>query len=62
MKKYVEFEKNIINQVKRGLITQSEAFDIISGYLSAMVDFEILPSDRASDEYIITCKKILEIK
>lgn len=62
MRKYVEFENNIISQVKRGLITQNEAINRIGGYLSAVVDFEILPSDRASDEYTITCKKILEIK
>lgn len=62
MKKYVEFENNIISQVKRGLITQNEAINIIGGYLSAMVDSEIIPLDRVSDEYIITCKKILEIK
>lgn len=61
MRKYVEFENNIINQVKRGLITQNEAINRIGGYLSAMVDFGILPEDRYSDELRTTTKKILEI-
>ena len=62
MKKYTEYENEIIKQVKRGLVTQDEAINIIGGYLRAMVDMEVIPFDRVSDEYTITVKKILEIK
>ena len=57
-----EYESEIIKQVKRGLVTQDEAINRIGGYLRAMVDMEVIPSDRVSDEYTITVKKILEIK
>lgn len=62
MKKYTEYESEIIKQVKRNLLTQDEAINKIGGYLRAMVDMEVIPSDRVSDEYTITVKKILEIK
>ena len=62
MKKYTEYESEIIKQVKRGLVTQDEAINRIGGYLRAMVDMEVISSDRVSDEYTITVKKILEIK
>lgn len=62
MKKYTEYESEIIKQVKRGLVTQDEAINIIGGYLRAMVDMEVIPFDRVTDEYTITVKKILEIK
>lgn len=61
MKKYVEFEKNILKWVQRGLLTKSEAVTKVQGYLKAMVDFGILPEDRYSDELRTTTKKILEI-
>ena len=53
MKKYTEYESEIIKQVKRGLVTQNEAINRIGGYLRAMVDIEVIPYDRVSDEYII---------
>lgn len=62
MKKYTEYESEIIKQVKRGLVTQDEAINRIGGYLRAMVDMEVIPFDRVTDEYTITVKKILEIK
>ena len=62
MKKYVEFEKNILKWVQRGLLTKGEAVTKVQGYLHAMVDFGILPECRLSDEITITTKKILEIK
>ena len=62
MKKYTEYESEIIKQVKRGLVTKDEAINRIGGYLRAMVDMEVILSDRVSDEYTTTVKKILEIK
>lgn len=62
MKKYTEYENEIIKQVKRNLLTQDEAINRIGGYLRAMVDMEVITSDRVTDEYTITVKKILEIK
>ena len=62
MKKYTEYEREIIKQVKRDLVTQDESINRISCYLRAMVDMEVIPFDRVSDEYTITVKKILEIK
>ena len=61
MKKYTEYEKNVIKWVKRGIITKNDAIERITGYLRAMVDFEQLPQDRFSCELEITVKKILEI-
>lgn len=61
MKKYTEYESEVMKQVKRGLLTQYEAINRIGGYLRAMVDMKVIQSDRASDEYTITVKKILEI-
>lgn len=61
MKKYAEYESDVMNWVRRGLITKSEAIARITGYLKAMVDFEQLPQDRFSCELEITVKKILEI-
>ena len=61
MKKYTEYEKNIIKWVKRGIITKNDAIERVTGYLRAMVDFEQLPQDRFSCELEITVKKILEI-
>lgn len=62
MKKYAEYEANILKWVQRGLLTQCEALYKVQGYLQAMVDFGELPEDRYSMEFFITTKKILEIK
>ena len=61
MAKYIEYEKNVIKWVKRGIITKNDAIERVTGYLRAMVDFEQLPQDRFSCELEITVKKILEI-
>lgn len=62
MKKYTEYEKNVMKWVRRGLITKEDAIERITGYLRAMVDFEQLPQDRFSSELEIAVKNILEIK
>lgn len=62
MKKYVEYEKDVMKWVRRGIITKEDAIERITGYLRAMIDFEQLPQDRFSSELEIAVKKILEIE
>lgn len=61
MKKYVEYERDMILLVKMGLQSQMSAIDRCSAYLRAMADFNIISEDRLSEELRITTKKILEI-
>ena len=61
MKKYAEYERDMILLVKMGLQSQMSAIDRCSAYLRAMVDFNIISEDRLSEELRITTKKILEI-
>lgn len=61
MKKYVEFEKQTINQYKRGLISFDTCAGTLRGYLECMVDMGVLDSDRLKEEYTISMSKVLTL-
>ena len=61
MKKYLEFEKAIICEYKRGLRTFEESYSALRGYLNSMEEIGILDIDRLSEEYTISFEKLLEV-
>ena len=61
MKKYLEFEKVIISNYKRGLMNFDEATHSIVGYLECMVDMGVIEEDRKYEEIRIATKKLLEV-
>lgn len=61
MKKYLEYEKTIVNLYKRGLMNFDEASCSISGYLDCLADMGIIEEDRKHEEIRIATKKLLEV-
>ena len=61
MKRYLEFEKSVLATYKRGLVNFDEAENKLFGYLKCMVDMEVLEQDRASEEFQISVKKLIEL-
>ena len=62
MKKYLEFEKAVINIYRRDLIDFDEAINKLFGYIKCMVDMGLMESDRAEEEMNIATKKLLDSK
>lgn len=61
MKKYLEYEKSIVNLYKRGLMNFDEASHSISAYLECLTDIGIIEEDRKHEEIRIATKKLLEV-
>ena len=62
VKKYLEFEKAVINTYRRDLIDFDEAINKLFGYIKCMVDMELIESDSAEEEMNIATKKLLDSK
>lgn len=60
MKEYAKFEKEIVMLYKRKLITFTEAWGRIYGYLKCLEDKGILDSERVTEEHNISMKKLLD--
>ena len=61
MKRYLEFEKSVLDTYKRGIVSFDEAENKLFGYLKCMVDMEVLEQGRASEEFQISVKKLFEL-
>jgi hypothetical protein len=61
MIKYVEFETIVLATYRRGLASFEEAENKLYGYLKCMTDIGVLEVHRASEEFQISVKKLLDI-
>lgn len=61
MVKYLEFESMVLATYRRGLVSFDEAENKLFGYLKCMTDMEVIEQDRASEEFQMTVKKLLDI-
>lgn len=61
MIKYCEFESMVLATYRRGLVSFEEAENKLFGYLKCMTDMEIIEQDRASEDFQIAVKKLLDI-
>lgn len=61
MAKYCEFEIMVLATYRRGLVSFEEAESKLFGYLKCMADMEVIEWDRASEEFQISVKKLLDI-
>lgn len=61
MVKYAEFETIVLATYRRGLASFEKAENKLYGYLKCMTDIGVLEVHRASDEFQISVKKLLNI-
>ena len=61
MAKYCEFEIMVLATYRRGLVSFEEAESKLFGYLKCIADMEVIEWDRASEEFQISVKKLLDI-
>lgn len=61
MVKYYKFESMVLVTYRRGLVSFEEAENKLFGYLKCMADMEVIEQDRASEEFQMAVKKLLDI-
>mgnify|MGYP006870559799 FL=1 len=61
MIKYYEFESMVLASYRRELTNFEEAENKLFGYLKCMTDMEVIERDRASEEFQMAVKKLLDI-
>lgn len=61
MVKYAEFETIVLATYRRGLVSFEEAENKLYGYLKCMTDIGAIKEYRASEEFQMAVKKLLDI-
>lgn len=61
MVKYYKFESMVLASYRRELASFEEAENKLFGYLKCMTDMEVIEPDRASEEFQMAVKKLLDI-